>query len=315
MAEIVVNSEVTPSKSIGVVVLNYLNYDATSRCISSLLACDPRAAYIVVVDNFSPNESLVTLKNRFDGISNLEVLSSGENRGYSFGNNHGIRILRERGVDAVVIATSDTVVKTPELISVLTESLSPETGVIGPRIYENLQSINPNVEEISFKYALDIAWIQMGLPGYSLRKKARALFLSMLGKPLKPVLSPSLTAGTSNDSAYRKVYKLHGSFLCITEVYFETCGLLDEDLFMFCEEDLLAWNCFQHGLDQVFLESIVVEHEGDASLDVVSENGDSKFIENLTKVAGRKLSGKISTLSLFFHALMPKKYWHIWSDR
>ena len=118
------------------------------------------------------------------------------------------------------------------------------------------------------------------------------------------------TEGSNAGSAdiVEDVYMLHGSFLCITEQYFQRCGTLDEDLFMYGEEDLLAWSCHSAGLKQVYLKSTTVEHEGDATLNVVTAGDSDARLEALTKQSARILRKKISVVQLLTKASlsMPK---------
>ncbi len=98
----------------GVVVLNYNDHESSVTCVHSLIACDPAPRKIIVVDNESPNGSLSILQSALGSLPTVEVIGSGFNGGYSFGNNVGIRRLRAEGFLHVVIATSDTIVESPD---------------------------------------------------------------------------------------------------------------------------------------------------------------------------------------------------------
>ena len=52
-------------KTLGIVILNYLNYKDTLECVKSLLGQSYKAFYIVIVDNHSANESYQVLRNNF----------------------------------------------------------------------------------------------------------------------------------------------------------------------------------------------------------------------------------------------------------
>lgn len=293
---------------IGVVVLNYFNFGVTIECVTSLLSLEPSPELIVIVDNLSPNESLKILNNSFRANDTVMVVSSKKNGGYSYGNNFGIRILRERGVDAVIIATSDTKVRDTDLLLRFQAAMSKEIGIIGPRIIENGRDINPSRKAITFKYALDMLWMQLGMPGYRLRKILAIYMRKLLTRSPRAKIAGSEGSNANIADAVEEVYMLHGSFLCITEQYFQRCGLLDEDIFMYGEEDLLAWSCRSAGLKQVYLKSTKVEHEGDATLNVVTGDDSGARLEALTKQSARILRKKISVVQLLTKASlsMPK---------
>ena len=82
---------------LGVVILNYKSYDVTLDCLSKLERLE-QLDDIVVVDNNSPNDSYQRLQAAQPG-HRWHLLQSGENRGYSAGNNVGIRYLMEHTED------------------------------------------------------------------------------------------------------------------------------------------------------------------------------------------------------------------------
>ena len=80
---------------IGIVVLNYVNYSETIKCVSSLLKQENVSARIVIVENGSGNESAERLRGAFDGEKTVTVVDTGKNLGYAKGNNIGIKHLQE----------------------------------------------------------------------------------------------------------------------------------------------------------------------------------------------------------------------------
>jgi hypothetical protein len=59
------------------------------------------------------------------------------------------------------------------------------------------------------------------------------------------------------------VYMVHGCFLFLSEHYLRVFAELDEDLFMYGEEDLIAFNCARQKLRIVYDPLMCVYH-GDA---------------------------------------------------
>ena len=95
---------------IGIVILNYNTWEATTQLVEALqkqtIASD---LAIVVVDNSSPTgsyENLIGLKDQYANV--LALLQTGANLGYAKGNNVGLQWLDENvHPDYVVVANND----------------------------------------------------------------------------------------------------------------------------------------------------------------------------------------------------------------
>lgn len=283
--------------SIGVVVLNYNDYESTIQCVKSLLSCDPAPLRIIVVDNDSPNESLQKLQTHLGKVEYVDVVSSGRNGGYSFGNNVGIRALRELGFRHVLIATPDTEVRTKALFSLLESAIDSKAGVVAPQIESDGAVDNPSVERLTARYLFDLWWVRAGMPLNSLRTRLRYLLGRYLPGTRKAL---SARAHVSEDGGPpRHVYKLHGAFLCLTELFLDRVGELDEALFMFGEEDLLSWLCFKNGLSQVLVPEARVHHAHDSSVNLTWGHSAKSFVDEQQSKSARVLREKIPMWPLF----------------
>jgi len=245
----------------GFVVLNYVNYQETMACVDSIVAL-PGQPLIVVVDNQSPNESFAVLQNRFQGHDRVTVVQSGRNGGYSAGNNVGIAALRRQGVTDIVIATSDTRVEGSDLLDRCAAAKADGIAVVGPYIRNpEPGSQNPMLARLTLQY---IAAIHLGKAWTGLKQLAFRTVLKHRapGAPAAPAPSPS---------APTDVYMVHGCFLYLSEHYLRHFPALDEDLFMYGEEDLIAFNCARLGLRTTYDPLMRVYH-GDAKS--TSKEGD-----------------------------------------
>lgn len=275
--------------SIGAVVLNYMDSTSTLRCAESLLDCRPPPNHIVVVDNDSPNDSYETLSAALGAIDRVEVLASGHNGGYSFGNNVGIRRLLALGADHVVIATSDTTVLSKDLFAQLAAVIGSDVGAVGTRILGAAEDQNPSAERITLKYIADIGWIQMGMPGLNARRRLRRLIKP--GVTTDAAVAKSdierRAADTKATPTCRSVFKLHGAFICLTAEYLERVGLLDERIFMYGEEDLIAWHCHVAGLEQRLLTSAEIHHADNSSVSLAKGSSAQRFVDTHQRNSGR----------------------------
>ena len=135
--------EATAQPRIGVVILNYKGWQDTIACAESVLTGVVPPAWLVVVDNASPDDSVRWLRHwaagrmdfalpelgaprpcpkplplreldedaaRHAAPAPLTLLRRRSNAGYAAGNNAGMRLLMDWGADAVWILNNDTIV-------------------------------------------------------------------------------------------------------------------------------------------------------------------------------------------------------------
>lgn len=120
---------------VGIVILNYNNWKDTEKCVRSILEKELRTDYrIYLVDNASPAQPSEEQK-RFLWEAGAVQIRSEENRGYSAGNNLGIRRALDDGCSAVLISNPDVRYE-ENSISVMEEYLNshPDVGIVGPKI-------------------------------------------------------------------------------------------------------------------------------------------------------------------------------------
>lgn len=278
-------------KQFGFVVLNYINYGETIECIESILAITGNNYYIVIVDNHSPNNSFDILSAKYKRWSNIKVLPSGRNGGYSYGNNCGIRFLESINICDVVIATSDTLVVSKDILQQLENLDTDDLGVVGPRV-TNLT----NDDENPMLFKADIGYV-LNIHFPSLASLLRNTFYKA---------TPFLKGAISNHKDHRRkitqssnVYMVHGCFLYLTRHYFKKCGYLDESLFMYGEEDIFAYNCLQSNLRVLYQPTIKIIHKDARS--TPKENNNS-FTSINSKKSMEYLRKKLCLPSMLIHA-------------
>lgn len=240
----------------GFVVLNYLNHQETIDCVASI--CRLQGDYhIVVVDNQSPNDSYKVLRELFAGNARISVLQSGRNGGYSFGNNVGIAALQREGIVDVIIATSDTRVEDAELLQRCAAAKQAGVAVLGPYVRDpNNAPQNPMEASLSLRYIaalhLGVAWD--GLRRLLERTGMRRAFQIGVPNSVRSQDAVAAAAGIVD------VYMVHGCFLYLSEHYLRQFPLLDEDIFMYGEEDLIAYNCLNRRLRMAYDPQMRVHH-------------------------------------------------------
>jgi GT2 family glycosyltransferase len=112
-----------------IVILNYQGERWLDACLTSVFRTQYDQFHVIVVDNASSDGSVRLIRERFPQV---ELIINEENRGFSDGNNVGIRRALDRACDYIVLLNPDTKA-TPEWLSELVgvgEELE-RVGIIG----------------------------------------------------------------------------------------------------------------------------------------------------------------------------------------
>lgn len=124
----------TAPPRVAVVLINSraVEEEDTVSCVASLRASELAPAEIVVVDNGSPPEVGDRLVARLDGVT---VIRTGENLGFTGGNNLGIEHALAQGCGYVWVLNNDTIVE-PDCLGrlVAAATAAPDVGAVGAKI-------------------------------------------------------------------------------------------------------------------------------------------------------------------------------------
>ncbi|NQU16568.1 MAG: glycosyltransferase family 2 protein [Candidatus Saganbacteria bacterium] len=120
--------KIKSNPSVFIIILNWNGGTNLLECLSSLQQIKYPDFQIVVVDNFSSDNSLESAKA---GCPDLIYLENKENLGFAEGNNTGIRYALKNGADYVLLLNNDAVV-TPDFLGFLIDS---RPDIACPKIY------------------------------------------------------------------------------------------------------------------------------------------------------------------------------------
>ena len=95
-------------KKLAIVIINWNSYDLTSDTLASLSSTSYKNYDIIVVDNFSTDNSAAQLENNF---SSIILLRSDENKGFTGGNNLGFEYAINKGYEYVMMLNNDVAVE------------------------------------------------------------------------------------------------------------------------------------------------------------------------------------------------------------
>ncbi|MDE7311639.1 MAG: glycoside hydrolase family 99-like domain-containing protein [Eubacterium sp.] len=123
---------------IGIVILNYENWQETRRCVESIQENPPQDAYqIILVDNASAKMPPYSLQDFIDRYQILWIRNK-RNLGYNAGNNVGIAKALAMGCSQILLSNSDVRFFSGS-IQEMQDYLNKhrDTGIVGPKILDD----------------------------------------------------------------------------------------------------------------------------------------------------------------------------------
>ncbi|MEZ3435954.1 MAG: glycosyltransferase [Lachnospiraceae bacterium] len=244
-------------EKISIVILNYLNYQDTLECVTSIFQMGYEIAGIVIVDNNSNNESVKKLKKQYNNKKNIIILKAKKNYGYAKGNNIGIEVARKRfHTDFVFVVNNDVVFFQKDFFIKLMDNYHKGIGVIGPTICIHDEIIQGQFSTyVSLKECI---WLYIW---WFLKKKNKLLWSHVLsGLDIK-----------------KQVSVLHGSAILFTPDFFQYYKGFYSRTFLYNEEAILYMMCEKHGLKQKYVKDAFIFHKEDQSSEL-SFGNDSKIM-------------------------------------
>ncbi|MGN8631790.1 glycosyltransferase family 2 protein [Blautia sp. HCP3S3_G3] len=232
------------------VLLTYRNFVDLQEFIESAKSQKINAAYIVV-DAFYDNESSEKIKAVAE-MAQADYLSV-PNKGYSYGNNYGIKFAKKNyDFKFLIVSNPDIVLKQFSIDHL--EGM--EDKVIGPKIInrrnqlQNPMFVSENLLAQRFVYkGLKNHNKLYFYSGIALNKIRRAIFLKSHGESIS------------------SVYQLHGSFVIFGRLALNRIEkVYDENMFLFAEESYLAIKLKIEGICSIYNPHIIVNHKEDGSM-------------------------------------------------
>lgn len=143
-------------KKIGVVVCNYNKREYVIKCVNSILKQSIQDMDIYVVDNASPDDSVLKLKQEFD--QKITLIENKENLGGSGGFNTGLREALKQEYQYLMLADNDIIMDT-YAIEALSTFLDEheDVAMVGSEIYkmdqpDTIMALGSLVDYEKYKY-------------------------------------------------------------------------------------------------------------------------------------------------------------------
>lgn len=93
------------NKRLAIILVNWNQYELTKSCINSIFNCSYKNFTIIVIDNFSNDNSIPKLKEDFDEVHFIQNKS---NLGFTGANNKGIEYAQIKGFEFIMLLNNDT---------------------------------------------------------------------------------------------------------------------------------------------------------------------------------------------------------------
>ena len=224
---------------VAIIIVNYNDVDDTIKYVETISNYNV-INRIVVVDNLSTTigafENLKKLENE-----KVKVIQSEKNGGYDYGNNVGVKYLDSLGekYDYIIVSNPD--------ISVSEEAINKCLNILEND--EKIAVVAPRMFNKENKPIRRSSW------------KMRTFWLDVVHSTriLELLFYKVLRGGEYIEKDYQnellEVEAISGAFFIIRNKTLREIGLLDENVFLFYEEDILAKQLAEKGYKTISLNS------------------------------------------------------------
>lgn len=282
-------------KKLGIVILNYLNFNDTIECVESLDNQKNKNFEVVIVDNYSQNSSYENLEEQYNQIENIHLIKTTKNLGYAKGNNVGIQFCKEQlGIQNVLVVNNDVIFTDENYVDFLLNYDIGETiGAVGTFITgsDGLNQ-NPNYTPTTKKRLIkDVIY-------FSLEKWGVLKYYTKLKLKTKetPNTEETNEIVTKEEESNDRKYFLHGSAIFLTENYLRQLDGFYPETFLYYEENILAILMDKLHLKMVYTGEANIFHKEDQSSAMSFGNNDKVFKQYL--IESIKIAIKVKFLNV-----------------
>ena len=228
---------------VSIIIVNWNTRKLLLECIDSIIEQTTEVTYeIIVVDNASSDDSVLSLKERFHQV---RIIENKENLGFSKANNQGIALSTGRNI---CLVNSDVVIlenSIDKLVRHLDENKT--IGLIVPMTVDRNYKIRENVRRFPNLWNIF----------------CESFFLHRLFK--KSTFFHGRAIPTSKYSTLYEVESVSGCFMIVRRSAMNNVGLLDEDFFFYTEDVDWCKRFFDAGWKIVYLSDVKSIHLGGES--------------------------------------------------
>jgi len=269
---------------VAIIILNYNCWQDSIETIESVLKNDYSNFEIIVIDNYSSDDSWEKLSHWYNkqknkalsATSKILLMKNEVNSGFAGGNNLGIKIALERGADYILILNPDVEVKPnflTELMNWALKNKSKKIGFLGPRIfyYHNRNLIYSNGGKINWSLTKG-ELIDNGKDFQKL--KTQNSKLKTLVKRFPDAYLKTQNVGNIEDvkdEPFKTDY-VSGTALLVSKEVLKDIGLMDESFFLYYEDTEWALRASKKGYQHFIVPTSIIYHKESVSTGKFSYN-------------------------------------------
>lgn len=251
------------NEKFGVVILHYKTISETIACVESVKKRFESVEFkIVIVDNYSNNQTGEMLLSNYCDDKDVEVIINDENLGFARGLNCGIDFLRNTFYPDFYILLNNDV----ELMScnweetIIRKYKEYNFSVMGPDIITledfHCSPVKPQITNLK-----DVKKL--------IRKKRKELlfqylFISPLIDVVKSIAKKTINYKSATSFEYLNEQvnvQLQGSCLILSRTFFDYYDRLFDKTFLYFEEAILKYMCDYHGLVSLYSPELKLLHK------------------------------------------------------
>lgn len=259
-------------------ILHFLDFEMTSKCIESLLnAFANKSVFIVVVDNGSTNDSGKLLEKKYINNDSVYIIFNSFNLGFAKGNNVGYSWIRNNiDCDFLCVNNNDIIIKQEDVLDLLKKEYEKTNfAVLGPDIV----SLSGKHQNPLFLKALSFDEIIKYKESLEITRKR--FFMHYIRENIEKIINKENKEKSYNSECEKIEYMhnpvLHGACYFFSKKYMlNNEHLFNPRTFMYFEENILHYECLKKGLDMIYFPEIRVEHLEDISTKAFIKNSYSR---------------------------------------
>lgn len=205
---------------LALIILNYNSADDTITCVRKLMEFEEQY-HIIIVDNQSTDDSLVKITSFVKNYKNVDIVQTESNGGYSAGNNYGILFAKQKyNIRYVAILNPDVLISDRVIFTRLLDVLArnKKIAVIGASVVNAENEYNPNLSCWNIPSPKDLVLNHFLMNNRKFKSRNFKLI----------------------EKAVVQVECVAGCFFIAKLDVLEDVGLLDENVFLYNEENILG---------------------------------------------------------------------------
>ena len=248
--------------------------DETIKCVDSILENVEGEKQIIVVDNFSPNDSFGVLKEKYEGNEQVDVIQTKKNLGFARGNNFGYRFAAENySPDFIVVMNNDMEIYQEDFISHIYSSYEKYGyDILGPDVYSTKMDYhqNPQTRRILTLKELKKKYRKLAIKDMFPWLVCLKWYISKLfGRDNKEQKERERKSKIPYVDEVREGVLLHGSCYVFSHGFMKKhkYACFYPKTFMYMEAEILYYIASKNGEKIIYYPELKIDHHEDVATD------------------------------------------------